>query len=104
MTQTARKATITPAIHRPGWRTGIALISSGGTAEAAPPGAMSADCAVDLRVGDGAALDAPLLENRLVLTVLHEVLDRFEDRLGHAVVLGERDPVRRRGVRLAGEL
>src|SRR6478672_6343822 len=88
MTQRVRKATIAPATHRPGWRTGIALISSGGTAEAAPPGAMSADGAVDLRVRDGAALDAPL----------------GEDRLRHAVVLRQRDPVGRRPVRLAAEL
>jgi len=37
MTQTTMKATTTFATQRAGWRTGIALISSGGTAEAAPP-------------------------------------------------------------------
>src|ERR1700755_391072 len=104
MTQTVRKATITPATTGPGWQTGIALISSGGTAEAAPPGAMSADCAVDLRVGDGAALDAPLGEDLVVRPTLDQVLHRVEDRLRHAVVLRQRDPVGGCPVRLAAEL
>src|ERR1700751_2575425 len=104
MTQTVRNATMTPATQRPGWRTGIARISSGGAAEAAPPGVMSAGCAVDLRVRDGAALDAPLDEDLVVRAVLHQVLHRVEDGLRHAVVLRQRDPVRRRPVRLAGEL
>src|SRR5215472_3358229 len=83
--QTTTKSTTRFATQRDGWRTGTALISSGGTAEAAPPGAMSACCAVDLRVRDGALLDAPLLQDRHVRALLHQVLDGGEHGLRHPV-------------------
>ena len=50
------------------------------------------------------ALHAPLLQDLLVRALLHEVLDGREHRLRHPVALRQRDPVRRRAVRLADEL
>src|SRR5882762_9543844 len=107
--------------QRPGWRTGTALMSSGricatavsvsavGVATALSRLARNlsgllANCSVDRRVRDRALLDAPLLQDGLVRAVGHEDLQRVADRLGHAVALGDRDPVRRGVVRAARQL
>src|SRR5579884_254623 len=96
--------TTRPASQRPGWRTGIARISSGGAAEAAPPEATSESRGVELGLGDGTGLHAPFDQDLAVRAVLHQVLEGRDQRLRHPVVLGERDPVRREGERLACQL
>ena len=50
----------------------------------APASAMSAGRSIDLRVGDRAAVDAPLLQDRGVRAVSHQLLDRGQHRRGHA--------------------
>src|SRR4051812_41964625 len=113
MRTAASTITTAAAIQRPTCRTGTAVIASG-----RPPGSgptrlvVSAEDAtaplaggpVDRGVVDGARLDPPLLEDRLVLAVGDQRLHAGEHRLGHPVALRDRDPVRRRAVRLAGEL
>src|SRR5437763_11464674 len=99
--------TIAAATHRPGWRTGIALISSGrpdggagsvvavalstGTTEANGMRPRLADRSVDLRVGDRARLNPPLRQDGLVGPVRHQLLERVEDRLRHTVPLRDCD-------------
>src|SRR4051794_26029148 len=88
---TARTRTIAPATQRPGRRTGTARMSSG---RPSPPVSLTADTAqrlaggaVDLWVADRAVLDPPLFEDRLVLAVRHQFLQRFEHRLGEPAAL-----------------
>src|SRR5579864_5812542 len=98
------------ATHRPGCRTGIAVMSSGRTAGAAscPVAAVTwaplADCAVDLRARDRSLLDAPLREDLLVLAALDQDDERVADRLCEAAALRDRDAVRRGAVGLAADL
>src|SRR5437588_6144235 len=109
---TATKSTIAATIQRPGWRTGTARMSSGRRASApAPPGGAEtgsgsglADGAVDLRGGDGARLDPPLGEDRLVPPVGDQHLQRREQGTGQPAALGDGDPVRERAVGLAHQL
>src|SRR5262245_48088049 len=102
----------TPAIHRPGCRTGTALISSAATAGGATSGVAVATAAsrvslalrpVDDRLRDRAVLHAPAEQDLLVLPVRDQLLQRRLDLLGERAVLRDRDAVRRGAVRLAGE-
>src|SRR5262249_28128998 len=71
------------ATQRPGWRTGTTFV-------AVPDGVLtvgSADGAVDLRVGDGAALDAPLGQDLLVGPVLEQVLKCSQNRVVETAAL-----------------
>src|SRR5579875_2280581 len=100
-------ATITIATHRPGCRTGTALISGGRVPAACRWSCAvtaSADRAVDHWLGDPAALHAPLLEQLLVRAVLHQLFQRCLHGPCHAVALRQRDAVRRDLERLAGHL
>ena len=63
-----------------------------------------ADRAVDLRVVDRARLDAPLFEDRRVLAVGDQLLQRPSTGLAMPAALRDRDPVGRSPVRLADEL
>src|SRR5512133_3726542 len=98
------------ATQRPGWRTGIALISSALTGSAVSVAITPqsrpwlADRAVDRRVVDRPLLDVPLLQERRVRAVVDELLQRVEDWLGHAVALGDRHAVRSGVVRLPRQL
>ena len=102
-------ATMAATIQRPGWRTGTALIGSERSAGVAVVSAVVIDrtgpiqLVAPLIVGlrDRAGLDAPLRQDRLVLAVRHELLERGEHRLGQAAVLRDRDAVGRSAVRLA---
>src|SRR5262249_55841209 len=95
----AATSTMTAApTPRPGGPTGIALISSGRTGCAVSTVVIAlplylADGAIDLRVGDGAGRDVPLLEDRGVGPALHQGLHRREHGRGHTVPLWDGDAV-----------
>src|SRR5262249_53766277 len=104
-----RKSRIAVATHRPGWRTGIALISSGRTWSTVsvairPRVRRLTDCRVDLRVRNRALLHVPLREQLLVRPVADQLLERRLGGLRHPVALRERDAVRSVVVRLPGQL
>src|SRR4029450_11834771 len=86
-TNIAMNTAIRPAaIHRPGWRTGTALICSGGAVRVVVPVVMavarSADGRVHGRGVERARRDAPRLQHLLVGAVVDEALHRVGDRLG----------------------
>src|SRR5215212_2034392 len=103
-------STTAAATHRPGWRTGTASIASGGTRSAVVDAVVlmrtraSALSAVDRGARNGAALDAPLAEDLLVLPVRDDLLDGGEDRLVEPAALRQRDAVGSGAVRLADDL
>src|SRR6185437_10787051 len=113
----ASRSTTPAPSHRPGCRTGTALISSGGPVRPAvcavrgvvtlaPDSATggigsargSANRGVDRRVGDGAALHSPFLQDLHVGAFGHEMLHGGQHWVGHPAVLGDRNPVRRGAV------
>src|SRR5829696_7429669 len=102
-------ARMTIATHRPGCRTGTAVMASGcarsGVLVSVMLGPGSRGSGVDGGVGDGPGLDAPLLEDRLVGAVADQRADRVGDRLGElGLVLLDHVPVRRRVVDVAEQL
>src|SRR5829696_7140865 len=101
-------ARMTIATHRPGCRTGTAVMASGcarsGVLVSVMLGPGSRGSGVDGGVGDGPGLDAPLLEDRLVGAVADQRADRVGDRLGElGLVLLDHVPVRRRLVAVDGD-
>src|SRR4029450_5540001 len=95
-----RKSTIAVATQRPGWRTGIALISADLLSSGLVRSRVSvvaietsydrrglANRAVDGGVVDRPLLDVVLLQEGHVRPVRHQLLDRVEDRLRHPAVL-----------------
>src|SRR5437868_3293193 len=93
--------------HLPGWRTGTARMISGRPSAVFSETVMIrlALSAVDHRVGDGAGLDAGLLQDRLVAAVGDHLLEGGLDGLLHrAGVLADRHAVRRGVVGLADDL
>src|SRR3954452_9644893 len=117
---TPKTAIRAAATHRPGCRTGTALISSAATGGVASSGVASypppsldlgssrparlADRGVQGRLRDRALLGGPLREDRLVLAVRDQRLHLALHLRGERALLGDRDAVGRRPVRLAGEL
>src|SRR5438132_5685269 len=89
------RITTAVAIHRPGWRAGIALIRPASAPVLCPaiPGAdvlarespfpYLADRTIDHRRIDGPGLHAPLLEDLLVDAIGDELLERVQGRLRH---------------------
>src|SRR3954468_13133241 len=92
--------------QRPGCRTGTALIGSGRARSLTSRSVIDdSDGRVHRGVGDGAGVDAPLRQDRLVGAVGDQRLQRALDRDGHRVglVLGQHVAVRRRGVDVADQ-
>src|SRR5689334_12377776 len=103
MSAAASTSTIAAAIHLPMCRTGTAVISSGLTSD--PTSSVSAvldsylaNGSVDLGVRDRPIGNTPLVEDRLVLAIRHEHLQRVKHRLLELQILRQRDPVGRRAV------
>src|SRR4029453_16565686 len=105
----ATMARTTIATQRPGCRTGTAVMASGCARSAVFVSVMrapgSAPSGIDGGVVDGARLDAPLLEDRLVGAVGDQRLDRVGGRLGElGLVLLDHVTVRRRVVDVTKQL
>src|SRR5918993_952686 len=105
----ATMARTTIATHRPGCRTGTAVMASGcarsGVFVWLPPPPIPRRSGIDGGVVDGARLDAPLLEDCRVGPVGDQRADRVGDRLGEVrLVLLDDVTVRRRVVDVTKQL
>src|SRR3990170_3555811 len=103
LTNIAASTAITAtASHRPGWRTGTALIGSGRPSFSIGGDTPVTSSAPDLRGRDRAVGHVPLLEDRRVGAVVDQGLDRAAHRLGVlALALREGSAVRSGAVGVA---